>query len=218
MKTILSPSMLSADFAYLQRDLKKVEEAGAEWLHVDVMDGNFVPNITIGPDQVADLRKVIEIPFDVHLMINNPLQYIERFAQAGSNIITVHYEVHDDTQACIDLIRKCGASPGLVLSPDTETCVLEPYIDCIDMVLLMSVYPGFGGQSYIERSTRRIREVRKMIGDKRVRLEIDGGINMETLPVVLEAGADTIVSGSCLFKGNMQENIQRFREIIAQFE
>ncbi len=218
MKTIVSPSMLSADFADLKNELKKVESSGADWLHVDVMDGNFVPNITIGPDQVADLRKTVTLPFDVHLMVHHPLQYIERFARAGADILTVHYESRDDTDACVDLIRQCGIRPGVVLSPDTETEVLKRYIDRIDMVLLMSVYPGFGGQSYIKKSTRRIREVREMIGDKPVRLQIDGGINFDTLPVVLAAGVDTVVSGSCLFKGDMQANMRRFREMIAQYE
>ncbi|MEG0377763.1 MAG: ribulose-phosphate 3-epimerase [Eubacterium sp.] len=214
MQTKISPSMLSADFANLERDLKSVESGGADWLHVDVMDGHFVPNITIGPDQVKSLRKTISIPFDVHLMISEPLKYIAQFAEAGADYITVHVEVEDDTRSCIKMIKEKGCQPGLVLSPDTDIAVLEPFMDEISMVLLMSVYPGFGGQKYIEATTERLKGVRKMIGDRPVFLEVDGGVNFETLSTVVSAGADVIVSGSCLFNGNMKENIDRFRTII----
>lgn len=214
LKRIISPSMLSADFANLERDLKAVEAAGADWLHVDVMDGHFVPNITIGPDQVAMLRKTIGIPFDVHLMISEPLAYIDRFAEAGADYISIHVEVEDDTDACIEKIRSAGCEPGLVISPDTPVAVLEPYLDKIFMVLEMSVYPGFGGQSYIPEATERIREIREMIGNRNVHLQVDGGIHFDTLPLVLEAGADVIVSGSGLFAGSIDKNIARFREII----
>ncbi|MEG0680887.1 MAG: ribulose-phosphate 3-epimerase [Eubacterium sp.] len=210
----ISPSMLSADFANLERDLKMVEASGADWLHVDVMDGHFVPNITIGPDQIKCLRKTITLPFDVHLMISEPLKYIEAFAAAGADLITVHVEVEEDTNDCISLIKKCGCKAGLVLSPDTDSRVLEPFMDDISMVLLMGVYPGFGGQKYIESTTEKLRAVRHMIGDRDIDLEIDGGINFETLSTVVEAGANVIVSGSCLFNGNMKENIGRFHTII----
>lgn len=216
MKTIISPSMLSADFANLERDLKKAEAAGADWLHVDVMDGHFVPNITLGPDQIGDLRKVINIPFDVHLMIYEPLKYIERFAQAGADIITIHVEVEDDTDACIAEIVRCGAKPGVVISPDTPVEILVPYLDKVTMVLVMSVYPGFGGQSYLEKSTERLRAIKEMIGDRPVRLEVDGGVNNETLSTVLAAGADTIVAGSALFGGDMEKNMAEFRKIIEE--
>lgn len=201
MKPVISISMLSADFAHLDRDLKAAEAAGADWLHVDVMDGHFVPNITIGPDQVANFRDSITLPFDVHLMISNPLLYIERFAKAGSDIITVHLECEDDPQECIDLIHRCGCKAGVVVKPDTPVEAVAPYLDAIAMVLVMSVYPGFGGQKYIEASTKRIETLKKMIGDRPVRLEVDGGVNDETLPVILKAGADTIVSDPVYLKG-----------------
>lgn len=210
----ISPSMLSADFAFLDRDLKAVEEGGADYLHVDVMDGHFVPNITIGPDQIKCFRKSIDLPFDVHLMISEPLKYIKRFAEAGADIITVHYESEGDTQECIDLIKECGCKAGVVISPDTPVDVLAPYLDQISMVLIMSVYPGFGGQSYIPETTERLKAVRAMIGDRDVDLEVDGGVNFDTLSTVVEAGANVIVSGSCLFKGDMKENIERFRSIM----
>ncbi|KNZ42548.1 ribulose-phosphate 3-epimerase [Acetobacterium bakii] len=212
----IAPSMLSADFANLERDLKKVEETGADLLHLDIMDGHFVPNITMGPDQVAQLRKTITIPFDVHLMISEPLKYIDQFADAGADIITVHMESENDIQACIDAIVAKGVKPGLVLSPDTPLSVLEPYLDQIDMILLMGVYPGFGGQSYIKESTEKIKACRKMINGRLIDLEVDGGVNFETIKEIVKAGANVIVSGSCLFKGDMKENMKRFRKIIQE--
>ncbi|MBC3900509.1 ribulose-phosphate 3-epimerase [Acetobacterium malicum] len=214
MNIKIAPSMLSADFANLERDLKEVEKNGADYLHVDIMDGHFVPNITMGPDQVAQLRKAVNIPFDVHLMITEPLKYIDRFADAGADIITVHVESDGDIQACLDAIVKKGVRPGLVVSPDTPLAVIEPYLDQLRMILIMCVYPGFGGQSYIPASTEKIRACRKMIGNRNIDLQVDGGINFNTLKEVVEAGANVIVSGSCLFKGDMKENIGQFRKII----
>ncbi|MBC3797773.1 ribulose-phosphate 3-epimerase [Acetobacterium tundrae] len=214
MNIKIAPSMLSADFANLEHDLKEVEKSGADFLHVDIMDGHFVPNITMGPDQVAQIRKTTTIPFDIHLMISEPLKYINQFADAGADIITVHVESEGDIQACIDAIVKKGVKPGLVLSPDTPLKVLEPYLDQIKMVLIMCVYPGFGGQSYLSGCTQKIRECRKMLGSRSIDLEIDGGINFNTLKEVVDAGANVIVSGSCLFKGQIQENMKRFRKII----
>jgi ribulose-phosphate 3-epimerase len=214
MNIKIAPSMLSADFANLERDLKEVEKNGADYLHVDIMDGHFVPNITMGPDQVAQLRKAVAIPFDVHLMITEPLKYIDRFADAGADIITVHVESDGDIQACLDAIVNKGVRPGLVVSPDTSLAVIEPYLDQLSMILIMCVYPGFGGQSYIPASTEKIKACRKMIGNRNIDLQVDGGINFKTLNEVVEAGANVIVSGSCLFKGDMKENIGQFRKII----
>ncbi|MBK5245178.1 MAG: ribulose-phosphate 3-epimerase [Eubacteriaceae bacterium] len=210
----MAASMLSADFANLERDLKKVEESGADLLHLDIMDGHFVPNITIGPDQVAQLRKTTTLPFDVHLMISEPLKYINQFAEAGADIITVHAESQGDIQDCIDAIVAKGVKPGLVLSPDTPVTLLEPYIDQINMILLMSVHPGFGGQSYIPQTTKKIKACRKMINNRCIDLEVDGGVNFKTLKEIVDAGANVLVSGSCLFKGNMKENVSYFRKII----
>jgi len=210
----IAASMLSADFANLERDLKKLEESGADLVHLDIMDGHFVPNITIGPDQVAQLRKKTTLPFDVHLMISEPLKYINQFADAGADIIMVHVESQGDIQACIDAIVAKGVKPGLVLSPDTSVKLLEPYLDQISMILLMSVYPGFGGQSYILKTTEKIKACRKMIDNRCIDLEVDGGVNFRTLKEIVDAGANIFVSGSCLFKGNMNENIERFRSII----
>jgi len=214
MNIKIAPSMLSADFSNLERDLKEVEKNGADYLHVDIMDGHFVPNITIGPDQVASLRKTVKIPFDVHLMISEPLKYIDRFADAGADIITVHVESDGEIKDCIDAIVKKGVRPGLVVSPDTSLEVIKPYLDHISMILIMCVYPGFGGQSYIPESTEKISACRQMIGNRNIDLQVDGGINFNTLKEVVEAGANVIVSGSCLFKGDMKENLGQFKKII----
>lgn len=214
MKTKIAPSMLSADFANLERDLKEVERSGADYLHLDIMDGHFVPNITMGPDQVAQLRKVVNLTFDTHLMISQPLNYIEAFADAGSDIITIHMESEGDTKEAIDLIKSKGVKPGLVVSPDTSIDVLKPYLDEIKMILIMSVYPGFGGQAYLPQSTEKIKACARMIGDREIDLQVDGGINLATLETVVDAGANVIVSGSCLFNGNMNDNIKHFRKII----
>ena len=215
MQTLISISMLSADFTRLGEHLKEAEAAGADWLHGDIMDGHFVPNITMGPDQVAQLRKSVDLPFDVHLMITHPLDYIERFAKAGADTITVHVECDDDTDACLDLIEKLGCHPAVVISPETPVDAVKPYLDRVDMVLVMGVHPGFGGQSYIPETTERLKAIRGMIdaSGRDIRLEVDGGVNFDTLPEILEAGADTIVSGSCLFKGDIQANIEKFKQL-----
>lgn len=210
----IAPSMLSADFANLERDLKKVEESGADLLHVDIMDGHFVPNITMGPDQIAQLRKIIDLPFDVHLMISEPLKFINQFADAGADIITIHMESEGDTQTCINAILTKGIKTGLVLSPNTPMTALKPYLDQISTILLMSVYPGFGSQKYIPESTEKIKACRQMINNRLIDLEVDGGVNFETLKEIADAGANIIVSGSCLFKGDMKKNIKHFRKII----
>ncbi len=214
MNVKLAASMLSADFTNLGHHLKEVEQSGVDYLHLDIMDGHFVPNITFGPDQVAQLRKVLSIPFDTHLMISQPLNYIEAFADAGSDLITIHLESEGDSQEAIDLIKSKGVKAGLVVSPDTPIECLRPFLDDIKMILIMCVYPGFGGQAYLPKSTERIKACRQMIGDRDIDLQVDGGINFTTLETVVKAGANVVVSGSCLFNENIGANVEAFRKII----
>ncbi|WP_309087052.1 ribulose-phosphate 3-epimerase [Domibacillus sp.] len=197
----IAPSILSADFARLGEEIKDVEAGGADYIHVDVMDGHFVPNITIGPLIVEAIRPVTALPLDVHLMISNPDQYIETFAKAGADIITVHAEACPHLHRTIQLIRSFGIKAGVVLNPSTPVDVLEYVIGDIDMVLLMTVNPGFGGQSFIEAVVPKIRRVRDMItkAGVSVDIEIDGGVNTETARICIEAGANVLVAGSAIY-------------------
>ena len=197
----IAPSILSADFARLGEEVKDVENGGADYIHVDVMDGHFVPNITIGPLIVEAIRPVTSLPLDVHLMINNPDQYIETFAKAGADIITVHAEACPHLHRTIQLIRSFGVKAGVVLNPSTPADVLQYVIQNIDMVLLMTVNPGFGGQSFIEAVVPKIRRVRDMIKEAGVDvdIEVDGGLNTETAKICAEAGANVLVAGSAIY-------------------
>lgn len=193
----IAPSLLSADFSCLRAELKTVEKA--EFLHIDIMDGHFVPNITFGPPLVKAIRKESNLVFDCHLMVTNPLNFIPAFAEAGADIITVHVEAEDDTAKCLQKIKACGKKCGIVLNPDTPAEAAEPYLDDVDMVLLMSVYPGFGGQKYISSVTDKLKVLREKIGDREIDLEIDGGINPETIRQAAKAGANVIVAGTAVF-------------------
>lgn len=195
-KIFISPSILTADFARLEQECKSLEKCGADWIHCDVMDGNFVPNLTFGMPIIKSIRKCVVLPLDVHLMIDRPEKYIAQFAEAGANLITIHAEATDKVAECLNLIRSCGKKAGISVKPNTPVEVLEQYRGLFDMILIMSVEPGFGGQSFIEESVNKIRCARELFPD--VLIEVDGGINKHTAKTVIDAGVDVIVAGSAI--------------------
>ena len=211
----ISPSILSADFTCLADQVREAEEAGVDYIHVDVMDGHFVPNITIGPLVVKALRPITKLPLDVHLMIENPEFYLEDFSKAGADIITVHQEATLHLHRTIQQIHDLGIKAGVSINPSTSVRTLDEIICDVDLILVMSVNPGFGGQSYIHSCTNKIRKVREMLDDRDVSadLEVDGGVNVDTVNEVISAGANAFVAGSAIFndKNSVAENVSALR-------
>lgn len=215
----LAPSILSADFARLGEQIDEVARAGADYIHVDVMDGHFVPNITIGAPVVASIRRVTTLPLDVHLMIEHPERYVSQFAQAGADIITVHVEASPHLHATIRLIKELGARAGVSINPPTPLGVVEEFLPHVDLVLVMSVNPGFGGQPFIPETLPRMARIRKILDDRglRVELEVDGGVNADNAPDIVKAGADVLVAGNSIFGDpeGISGAIRRLREAMA---
>ena len=212
---LISPSILSADFARLGEEVRAIDAAGADWIHIDVMDGHFVPNITIGPGVVKALRPHTKKPFDVHLMISPVDQYLNAFAEAGADILTVHPEAGPHIHRSVQHIKSLGVKAGVVLNPGTPAKMLDYLMDDVDLILVMSVNPGFGGQSFIENQPRKIEAIRKMIdkSGRDIRLQVDGGIDFTTAPRAIEAGADVLVAGTATFRGGPAAYADNIRKL-----
>ncbi len=220
MKYRLSPSFLSLDFLKAGECIKECDDGGADWMHVDVMDGFFVPSISFGMPVIKSLRQATGKPFDVHLMIEKPERYIEEFTAVGANIITVHQEAVTHLDRCIHQIRKAGAMPGVALNPATCVKTLEYILGEVDLVLVMSVNPGFGGQKFIPYAIEKIKELHEIRRKKNLSfdIEVDGGVTKENVRDILDAGANVIVAGSSVFKGNIKTNCKYFKEILDEYE
>lgn len=217
---VLSPSILAADFKVLGQEMKKTEENGAAYIHFDVMDGMFVPSISFGMPVLASIHDATEQFMDAHLMVQEPIRYVEAFQKAGADYVTVHLEACEDVKTTLDKIHACGMKAGLAVNPETDVKELVPYMEDVEMILIMSVQPGFGGQKFIPESLDKIRAVRAMLNEKNLEtdIQVDGGIYVENVREVLDAGANVIVAGSAVFRGDAGENTAKFMEILKSYE
>ena len=220
MKPMISPSILSADFAHLAKDVEMLNRSEADWVHIDIMDGMFVPSISFGMPVVKSIRKESSLYFDVHMMVKDPERYVEEFQSCGADMITVHAEACRDLAETVKKIHETGADAGVAVNPDTPLSAVTDVMDQVEMILIMSVYPGFGGQKYIPESTERIRTLRRMLDEKgleHVHIQVDGGINRATIDEVLAAGANIIVAGSAVFGSNIEQNVRELQEKISSY-
>lgn len=217
---ILAPSILAADFKELGKEIQTIEENGAQYLHFDVMDGMFVPSISFGVPVLESIRPATKLVCDAHLMVTEPIRYVEAFAKAGADLITVHLEACEDINATIEKIRACGCKVGVSICPDTPVISVKNLLKKVDMILIMSVHPGFGGQAFIPESLDKIRELKAMIDAEglRVDIQVDGGIYTHNVEEVIEAGANVIVAGSAIFKGDTANNTKEMLEILKRYE
>ena len=220
MNYVLSPSILAADFKVLGQEMKKTEENGAAYIHFDVMDGMFVPSISFGMPVLASIHDATDQFMDAHLMVQEPIRYVEAFQKAGADYVTVHLEACEDVKTTLDKIHACGMKAGLAVNPETDVKELVPYLEDVEMILIMSVHPGFGGQKFIPESLDKIRAVRAMLNEKNLEtdIQVDGGIYVENVREVLDAGANVIVAGSAVFRGDAGENTAKFMEILKNYE